>query len=125
MCEDKATVRAKSFKIVRTKMQGHRVQRALHACELSIDEVDKLFCLFPSFSKLTATLHIVLNDNCMYLESSKKKKNHRTTHLPGRADIPDPFFPLLCLFSKSDAFMHLAIFKAFWHAACESSHPQA
>lgn len=77
MCEDKATVRAKSFKIVRTKMQGHRVQRALHACELSIDEVDKLFCLFPSFSKLTATLHIVLNDNCMY-QAKKKITEQRT-----------------------------------------------
>lgn len=100
------------------------MQRALHACELSIDEVDKLFCLFPSFSKLTATLHIVLNDNYV-LGMKRKKKNHRTTHLPGRADIPDPFFPLLCLFSKSDAFMHLAIFKAFWHAACEPNHRQA
>lgn len=48
------------------------MQRALHACELSIDEVDKLFCLFPSFSKLTATLHIVLNDN--YVLGMKRKK---------------------------------------------------
>lgn len=73
MREDKATVRAKSFKIVRTKMQGHHMQRALHACELSIDEVDKLFCLFPSFSKLTATLHIVLG-----IKQKKKITEQRT-----------------------------------------------